>query len=106
MLEVEKAKLFIHKIPHNVTSEELEQVLSGEFTLDVKVKTKPLYFTFLQGSLTANLILIYSYFGSQQKHREVAIVRLLFSVAQKKQIKHLKTLMETKARYFKNLCFL
>lgn len=38
MLEVEKAKLFIHKIPHNVTSEELEQVLSGEFTLDVKVK--------------------------------------------------------------------
>ncbi|KAG2257652.1 hypothetical protein Bca52824_076946 [Brassica carinata] len=36
MLEVEKAKLFIHKIPHNVTSEELEQVLSGEFTLDVK----------------------------------------------------------------------
>ncbi|CAN6896955.1 unnamed protein product [Brassica oleracea] len=88
MLEVEKAKLFIHKIPHNVTSEELEQVLSGE----------PLYFSFLQGSLTANLILIYSYFGSQQKHREVAIVRLLFSVAQKKQIKHLKTLMETKAR--------
>lgn len=42
MLEVERAKLFIHKIPHNVTSKELEQVLSGEFTLDVKV-TKPLY---------------------------------------------------------------
>ncbi|KAF8044717.1 hypothetical protein N665_7180s0002 [Sinapis alba] len=37
MLEVERAKLFIHKIPHNVTSEELEQVLSGDFTLDVKV---------------------------------------------------------------------
>ncbi|KAG2329459.1 hypothetical protein Bca52824_000639 [Brassica carinata] len=36
MLEVEKAKLFIHKIPHNVTSKDLEQVLSGEFTLDVK----------------------------------------------------------------------
>lgn len=36
MLEVERAKLFIHKIPHNVTSKELEQVLSGEFTLDVK----------------------------------------------------------------------
>ncbi|KAF8098469.1 hypothetical protein N665_0266s0037 [Sinapis alba] len=36
MLEVERAKLFIHKIPHNVTSEDLEQVLSGEFTLDVK----------------------------------------------------------------------
>ncbi|KAJ0253698.1 Small RNA degrading nuclease 1 [Hirschfeldia incana] len=36
MLEVEKAKLFIHKIPHNVTSQELEKILSGEFTLDVK----------------------------------------------------------------------
>ncbi|XP_024013811.1 small RNA degrading nuclease 1 [Eutrema salsugineum] len=41
MLEVEKAKLFLHKIPHNVPSEELEQVISGEFltgefTLDVK----------------------------------------------------------------------
>ncbi|CAA7055914.1 unnamed protein product [Microthlaspi erraticum] len=41
MLEAEKSKLFVHKIPHNVPSEELEEVicqefLSGEFTLDIK----------------------------------------------------------------------
>ncbi|CAH2064537.1 unnamed protein product [Thlaspi arvense] len=41
MLEVEKSRLFLHKIPHNVPSKELEQVISGkfisgEFTLDVK----------------------------------------------------------------------
>ncbi|VVB05117.1 unnamed protein product [Arabis nemorensis] len=36
MLEAEKAKLFLHKIPRNVPPEELEQVLSGKFTLDVK----------------------------------------------------------------------
>ncbi|EOA24424.1 hypothetical protein CARUB_v10017676mg [Capsella rubella] len=45
MLEVEKARLFLHKIPHNVTSEELDQLLSGKFTLDVKpAKTQRGYY--------------------------------------------------------------
>ncbi|XP_010503682.1 PREDICTED: small RNA degrading nuclease 1-like isoform X2 [Camelina sativa] len=45
MLEVEKRKLFLHKIPHNVTSEELDQLLSGKFTLDVKpAKTERGYY--------------------------------------------------------------
>ncbi|KFK34275.1 hypothetical protein AALP_AA5G123700 [Arabis alpina] len=33
---------------------------------------------------------------SQQERKEVPIVHLLFSIVQKKQIKHFKTLMETK----------
>ncbi|KAG2329456.1 hypothetical protein Bca52824_000636 [Brassica carinata] len=72
MLEVEKPKLLYIK-SHNVTSKDLEQVLSGEFTLDVKpAKT-------LRGCYCAFVVFI----------------------AQKKQIKHLKTLKETKARWFR-----
>lgn len=35
--EAGKAQLFLHKIPHDVPSEELHGVLSGNFTLVVKV---------------------------------------------------------------------
>ena len=35
--EADKTKLFLHKIPHDVPSQELHGVLNGDFTLDVKV---------------------------------------------------------------------
>jgi len=34
--EADKTKLFLHKIPHDVPSQELHGVLNGDFTLDVK----------------------------------------------------------------------
>lgn len=97
MLEMEKAKLFLHKIPYNVPSEELDQVLSGKFTLDVKVeKSKPCTFFSNAPNIKPFSDLGYFSFGSKQKHRDVTIVHLLFLVVQKTQIKHLKTLMEFK----------
>ncbi|XP_010527919.1 PREDICTED: small RNA degrading nuclease 1-like [Tarenaya hassleriana] len=41
MLETEMARLFLHRIPHDVPSEELSAVFSGDFTLDVKPSKKP-----------------------------------------------------------------
>ena len=45
MLEAEKSRLFIHRIPSRVPSEKLNFALAGEFLtkkfkLDVKVETK------------------------------------------------------------------
>lgn len=40
MLEVDKAKkasLYLHKIPHNVPSQELKGVITGDFKVEVKV---------------------------------------------------------------------
>lgn len=36
--EIDKAKLFIHRIPFNVPSEELHSVIPGDFTIEVKVE--------------------------------------------------------------------
>lgn len=35
--EAKKSQLLIHKIPHSVTSQELQGLITGDFTLDVKV---------------------------------------------------------------------
>ncbi|KAH9611669.1 hypothetical protein KSS87_006539 [Heliosperma pusillum] len=34
--EVEKAKLLVHRIPHDLASEELKQVISGDFTIEIQ----------------------------------------------------------------------
>ncbi|CAH2043203.1 unnamed protein product [Thlaspi arvense] len=41
LLEEKKAQLLLHKIPHTVPSQELQRVITGDFTLDVKTPKKP-----------------------------------------------------------------
>lgn len=87
MVEAEKSRLFLHRIPHHLSSEELKKDLAlkffpKNFTIDVKVEFKPYIYFF---SLNLNFFfLIYGFFffGSQQKHREVIIVQLLSLEAQ------------------------
>lgn len=42
-----------------------------------------------------------AFFDSQEKHKEVTTVQLLFSIVPKKLIKLSKTLMDTKRGYFR-----
>lgn len=44
------------------------------------------------------------FLDSHQKGQEVIIRQSLYITVQKKQTKHLKTLMETKRRYLDHLC--